>query len=266
MASCCEPVLPLTGKVAAVAGNQSDPSPTAVRALDILGAFDPDHRRLCLSDLARRTGLPLTTTHRLVGHLVRWGALTRLASDEYEIGRRLWDIGLLAPVQASLRQVAAPFLHDIYGATGATVHLAVRDGRHTLYVDRISGHASAPVVSQVGSRLPLHATGVGKVLLAHAPNDVVGDVLRDLVRVTPYTITQPGRLAGELRRVRREGYATTAEEMSVGASSVAVPVSSPAGEVIAALGLVVADLRRHRPRFVAALRVAAQGIGRSLEP
>ena len=92
-----------------------------------------------------------------------------------------------------------------------------------------------PVVSRIGSRLPLHATGVGKVLLAHAPHDVVAEVLADLTRVTPYTVTQPGRLQDELRRVRRDGYAQTSEEMSLGACSVAVPITGPGG-VVAALG------------------------------
>jgi hypothetical protein len=68
------------------------------------------------------------------------------------IGRRLWDLGLLAPVQTGLRDVAAPFLQDLYGATMATVHLAVRDGTQVLYLDRLSGHASVPVVSRVGAR------------------------------------------------------------------------------------------------------------------
>ena len=79
------------------------------------------------------------------------------------------DLGLLAPVQLELRQVAAPFLSDVHTAIRDTVHLAVRDGLRALYVERISGRESVPVVSQVGSRLPLHATGVGKVLLAAAP-------------------------------------------------------------------------------------------------
>ena len=96
----------------------------------------------------------------------------------------MWDLGLLAPVQTGLRQVASPFLHDIYGATLATVHLAVRDGTAVLYLDRLSGHASVPVVSQVGSRLPMHATGVGKVLLAYAPEDVRAAVLANLTRIT----------------------------------------------------------------------------------
>jgi DNA-binding IclR family transcriptional regulator len=234
------------------------------RALDLLGAFDPDHRSLTLSVLARRAGMPIATAHRLVGELHRWGALARLDSGEYVIGRRLWDLGLLAPVQAGLRQAASPFLHDLYGATLATVHLAVRDGTEALYIDRLSGHVSVPVVSKIGSRLPMHATGVGKVLLAYGPDQVLAEVLGNLTRVTAYTITQPARLLEQIRRVRADGYATTGEEMSLGACSVAVPVRGAGGEVVAALGIVVPELRRDKARLVAALRVAAQGITRTL--
>ncbi len=237
----------------------------ASRVLALLGAFDADHRSITLTGLARRAGLPLATAHRLVGELVEWGALVRRASGEYVVGRRIWDLGLLSPVQSGLRQAASPFLHDLYGATLATVHLAVRDGTSVLYVDRLAGHVSVPVVSQTGSRLPMHATGVGKVLLAHAPEDVRTWVFTHLTRVTAYTITQPGRLRAELRRVHRDGYAQTSEEMSLGACSVAVPIRAPDGPVVAALGLVVPSLGRDRPRLVAALRVAAQGIGRSID-
>jgi DNA-binding IclR family transcriptional regulator len=239
------------------------PSVTS-RALDLLGAFDPDHRRLTLTELANRAGLPLATAHRLIAELQKWGALDRLPTGEYVIGRRLWDLGLLAPVPSGLRQAASPFLHDLYGATLATVHLAVRDGTSVLYIDRLSGHVSVPVVSKIGSRLPMHATGVGKVLLAFAPPSLVTAVLSDLSRVTPYTVTNPARLAAQLERVRIDGYATTGDEMSLGASSVAVPVRTPADEVVAALGIVVPDLRREKPRLVSALQVAARGISRTL--
>ena len=192
-----------------------------------------------------------------------WGALAKTSSGTYVVGRRLWDIGLLAPVQAGLVETASPFLHDLYGATLATVHLAVRDGAEVLYLDRLGGHASVPVVSTVGSRLPMHATGVGKVLLAHAPADVQGEVLGDLPRVTPYTVTQPGTLRRQLSRVVRDGYATTVEEMSLGACSVAVPIRR-GPDVVASLGIVVASLKKDRPRLVSALQVAAHGIGRQL--
>ncbi|MFB6978236.1 IclR family transcriptional regulator [Streptomyces scopuliridis] len=184
------------------------------------------------------------------------------------MGRRIWDVGLLAPVQTELRQVASPFLNDIHAATLATVHLAVRDRTHVLYIERLSGRASVPVVSQVGTRLPMHATGVGKVLLAHAPEQVRDRALANLTRITPYTITQPARLREQLARVARDGYARTVEEMSLGACSLAVPVVAPTlsgdAAVVAALGVVVPNFRRDKARLVAALQVAAQGIGRSL--
>lgn len=233
------------------------------RALALLGAFDEHHRALTLTALARRAGLPMSTTHRLVGELTAWGALARTRDGDYVVGRRLWDLGLLAPVQTGLREQASPYLHDLYGATLATVHLAVRDGTDVLYVDRLSGHASVPIVSTIGSRLPMHATGVGKVLLAHAPADVQQAVLSDLPRITPYTVTQPGRLRRQLARVLRDDHATTVEEMSLGGCSVAVPIRRRAS-VVAALGIVVPSLKHDRARLVAALQVAARGIGRAL--
>jgi DNA-binding IclR family transcriptional regulator len=251
-----------------VAGRSTTPGRSVTsRALAVLDAFDAGAPRLTLSEIAQRSGTPLTTAHRLLGELVDWGALVRRSDGRYEIGRKLWDLGLLAPVQLELRQVAAPFLMDVHTAIRDTVHLAVRDGVSALYVERISGRESVPVVSQVGSRLPLHATGVGKVLLASAPAEVVEQALRFPARLTRDTVVDPGRLRRELAEVRRRRYARTSEEMSPGAASLAVPVqverrSGPV--VVAALGIVVPPHRRDLPRLVPVLEVAARGIGREL--
>ncbi len=244
------------------------------RTLDVLESFDDAHRRLSLTQIARRSGLAPPTALRIVRQLVARGALSRNDGGDYVIGRTVWDLGLLAPVQTDVRELASPFLHDLHAATRATVHLAVRDGDEVLYLDRLAGHASVPVVSRVGSRLPLHATGVGKVLLAHAPQTVQEAVLADLRRITPYTITQPDRLSQQLHKVRRDGYAVTIEEMTLGACSIAVPVSASvgtstddpptAGDVRAALGVVVPSLQRDKQRLVTALTVAARGISRNL--
>lgn len=248
-----------------MAGNSSTPGASVTsRALALVGAFDEEHRRMGLTQLAERAGLPVPTAHRLVAELVDWGALTRTSSGAYVVGRRLWDIGLLAPLQAGLVELASPYLHDLYGATHASVHLAVRDDAEVLYLDQMRGSASVPVVSTVGSRLPMHATGVGKILLAHAPEEVQQRVLADLPRITAYTVTQPGRLRRQLAQALCDDHATTTEEMSLGACSVAVPVRR-GGEVVAALGLVVPSLKRDRPRLVAALQVAARGVGRALD-
>ena len=235
------------------------------RALAVLDAFTADAPRLSLTEIAERSGTPLSTAHRLVAELTEWGGLARRSDGRYEIGHRLWDLGLLAPVQAELRSVAAPFLLDVHTATRDTVHLAVREGLTALYVERISGRESVPVVSQVGSRLPLHATGVGKVLLAAAPDEVVEQALHALTRQTRHDVIGPRRLRRERAEVRRRGYARTAEEMSLGTHSVAVPVRVEGTTVVAAaLGVVVPSARRDVTRLVPVLEVAARGIGRQL--
>jgi DNA-binding IclR family transcriptional regulator len=251
-----------------VAGHSTAPGRSVTsRALAVLDAFDATSPRLTLTEIAERSATPLTTAHRLLGELADWGALVRRSDGRYEIGRKLWDLGLLAPVQLELRQVAAPFLLDLHTTIRDTVHLAVRDGLSALYVERISGRESVPIVSSVGSRLPLHATGVGKVLLAAAPPEIEAEVLRSLTRVTRYTVADPGRLRRELAEVRRRRYARTSEEMSPGAASLAVPVTveRPGGPaVVAALGIVVPPHRRDLLRLVPVLEVAARGIGREL--
>lgn len=119
-----------------MAGNTSQPgSSVASRVVALLTAFDAVHPRMTLTVLAARAALPLPTAHRLVRELVALGALSRTAAGEYVVGPRLWDIGLLAPVHTDLREIASPFLHDLYVGTLATVHLAVRDGTQVLYLD-----------------------------------------------------------------------------------------------------------------------------------
>jgi len=247
-----------------VAGNSRDPGRSVTaRALSVLTAFDAEHPRLTLTAIAQRADIPLATAHRLVRELELWGALQRDPDGRYVIGLRLWEIGLLAPVNGRLREAALPYMQELCETTHDNVHLAVRDELDAVYVEKLTTPKAVPIVSRTGGRLPLHATGVGKVLLAHAPDDVREEVLSHLDRITPYTVTQRGRLDGELQRVREDGYAQTHEEMSLGACSVAVPIRMK-GRVVAAVGIVVPSLTRDKARLVAALRVAAEGIGRSL--
>ena len=137
------------------------------KVVSLLDAFTADQPELSLGDLARITGLPVSTTYRLASELVSWGGLERAESGTgYRIGMRLWELGALAPRAETLRELAQPFMQDLYAATGENVHLAVLDGLAALYVDTVSGRTAVPTRSRRGGRLPLHATGVGKILLA----------------------------------------------------------------------------------------------------
>jgi DNA-binding IclR family transcriptional regulator len=237
------------------------------KVVSLLDAFGPGATELSLNDLARISGLPVSTTYRLASELVEWGGLERADRAGYRIGMRMWELGALAQRGGTLREVALPFMQDLFEATRENVHLAVRDGLEALYVDTISGHDSVRVRSRRGGRLPLHATGVGKVLLAAAPDEVADAVLRSLTRETRHTVIDPGRLRRELGEIRRRGFSRATEEMSLGTASVAVPIAveRSGGAVVAgALGIVVPSHRRDVTRLVPVLEVAARGIGREL--
>jgi DNA-binding IclR family transcriptional regulator len=235
------------------------------RALALLASFTPQRPELTLSELSRAAALPLTTTHRQVGELVRWGALERGDDGRYRIGLRLWEVASLAPRSLGLREAALPFLQDLYEATHENVQLAIRDGLEVVYVERITGHDAVHVVTRPGSRMPLHATGVGLVLLAHAPHEdierAVGGVLK---RYTDYTIADAGQLRRTLAAVRRDGYVISDRQIELVSASVAAPVYGPQDTVIAALSVVVPASGARTRALVAAVRTSARGISRSL--
>jgi DNA-binding IclR family transcriptional regulator len=250
-----------------VAGRISQPGQSVTsRVLAILDAFDVAHPRLSLSEISRRTGLPLATAHRLVSELVAWRGLRRGDDGQYEIGLRLWEVGLIAPHHSRLRELALPFLQALYEATRENVHLAVRDGNDALYVEKLSGHRSVPIVSRIGGRLPLHATGVGKALLAFETADFRRDYLdRPLARPTRYTIVEPGRLIGDLQQTVQRGYAVTREEMTLGTCSVAAPILDRSGRPEAAVAVVVDSVLVDPAKLAPPIRLAAEGIATRLD-
>ncbi|NUP65622.1 MAG: IclR family transcriptional regulator [Nonomuraea sp.] len=248
-----------------MSGGAGRPGQTVTsKVLALLGAFDAAHPQLTLTDLARRSGVPLSTAHRLVAELEEWQALSRSPDGRLRVGLRLWELGQLAP--GSLQGRAHPWLQELFAATGENVHLAVRDGLEVLYVDKVYGRRAVPIVSRTGGRLPMHPTGVGKALLAFEPDWFVQSYLaRKLERPTRHTIIEPGRLARELATVRAQGYALTFEEMTLGSCSAAAPIVVE-GRAVAALGIVLASRRsRELPRLVDPLLETAAHIARACE-
>jgi DNA-binding IclR family transcriptional regulator len=249
-----------------VAGNTGESGRSvASRLLAILDAFDIGHLRLSLSEIARRADLPLATTHRLVRELTEWRGLERDAEGRYRIGTRVWEVGLLSPLHTRLREVALPYLQSLYETSRENVHLAVLDGHDAMYVEKLAGHRSVPIVSRTGGRLPLHATGVGKALLAWESPPFIDEVLaRPMARPTPYTIVEPGRLLRELAETRQRGYAVTREEMTLGTCSVAAPVLDAEGVPVAAVGLVVHTVHVEPAKLAPPVMTAAEGIAARL--
>ncbi|WP_329011122.1 IclR family transcriptional regulator [Micromonospora rifamycinica] len=234
------------------------------RVLALLDAFTPAGPALTLSELARRTGLPLSTVHRRVAELLAWGALERGHDGRYRIGLRLWEVGSLAPRGLGLREVALPVLEDLYEVTHENVQLAVRQDLELVFIERIAGRHAVPVLTRVGGRFALHATGVGLVLLAHAPAGVQERVLAaPLERYTALTLTDPARLRRCLAEVRRVGYAVSDRQVTMDALSVAAPIRAAEG-VVAAISLVVAHDRADPVALAPLVQAAGRVLSRAL--
>jgi DNA-binding IclR family transcriptional regulator len=248
----------------------TDPPRTAPGVLDrvvgLLRAFAPDRRSLTLTELARRAGLPLSTTHRMAADLTRHGLLERDRDGRFHLGLRLFELASLARAPLDLRDTALPFLEDLYEATHENVQLAVREGADAVFLERLAGRRSVHTLTRVGGRLPLHITGVGLTLLAHAPRAEQEAVLRaPLQRYTAHTVTDPARLRVILAAVRRDGYVISDRQVEDISVSIAAPVrSGVGGEVVAALSIVIAHGRADPARFVPAVVAAARGISRLL--
>lgn len=243
------------------------PAPTRSvtgRALAVLDTFDATHRRQSLAAISRRSGLPLTTVHRLVHELENQSALVRGSDGDYEIGSKIWRLGILASVHSELREVALPYMEDVYQLGNDAVQIAVLDGLRCLVVDRIAGSRTMEVLSKPGSRLPLHATGVGKVLLAFGDKDLQDAVLNSLDKFTDQTITDAGKLATQLQTIRVQGFAQTYEELAAGATSIAVPLRGKGGKVIAAMGIVAPSGIRDIGKMVPVMQVTGAALSKKL--
>ncbi|GGL33660.1 IclR family transcriptional regulator [Phycicoccus endophyticus] len=217
-------------------------STAAGKVLDVLATFDRERQSQTLTQIAQRTGLALSTAHRVVTELAEWGALERGEDGAWHVGLRLWEVAAVCPRTQILRDVALPFMQDLYEATHENIQLAVREGTELVFVERIAGHRSVELRTMVGGRFPLSATGMGRVLLAHAPAEIQEAVLASpLDAWTPYTVTDPDVLRAQLDGIRREQVVVSDRQLSESTLAVAAPVRvGPSGPVHAALGVVVA--------------------------
>lgn len=242
-------------------------APVAVlkRALEILSCFTPKRSAATLTEIAELTKLPLSTCHRLTATLVEAGFLSRGADRKFRVGTKLWTIAQHAPLSDRLRESALPTLARLYEETGENITLAVIDRGQALYVDRLVGERSVPTISRAGGHLPLHTTGVGKVLLAHQPQRYIDDYLaKPLVKPTPHSIVDVEKLRADLDQVRQRGYSITRQEMTAGSGSIAVPIIR-GGKCVAAVGVIVHLARLDPTRLVATLNKAAISIAHELD-
>ncbi|GAA3209002.1 IclR family transcriptional regulator [Dactylosporangium siamense] len=230
----------------------------------ILDAFTAEDRGVGFAELQRRTGLAKATLHRLTGELVAARLLERV-DGRFHLSGHLFALGMRASVERGLIEVATPFLEDLYERTHETVHLGLREGAEVVYVAKIGGHRQARAPSRLGGRMPLHATAIGKALLAFAPAALRAEVLdAPLARLAPRTVTSAAILRRQLDEAVRTGVAFEAEESAVGIVCVGAPVLDGHDVAVAAVSVAGPATRFDPRRHAAAVKAAAAGVTATL--
>ena len=244
----------------------TEPTSVAERLIAVLDVFDCNRRSFSLTELSDRTGLPRATVHRLATALVA-GRMLERDGTKFALGLHTFELGQRVPRQRLLREVAAPYMSDLREAIGLTINLCVLDGRDAVYVDILRGREVPPSLraARPGGRLPAHATGVGKAMLAHAPIGVVDDYLAvPLKRLGPRTIGDPALLRAELEQIRIDGVGFDREESSEGLVCAACPVLGRNGTVVAGLSAAGWSHRIVLDHIASAVRTSSMAITRAL--
>jgi len=231
------------------------------RVVRILGSFDSSHTDFTPTEIGRRSGLPISTAHRIVGDLTAAGLLERNAEGRVRIGMRLWELTTRGSRALALRQAALPHMERVQEATGEHTQLGVLDGDEVLLIELLSAPDAVSNVAAVASRLPLHASSSGLILLAYGRQSLRDRVLsRPLPAVGPATITDRATLERRLQRVRADGYAVLAGSIESVSTGIAVPVLDRAGTTVAALSAVVPVNWSRQRETITLLKSAAADI------
>ena len=217
---------------------------TLDRGLRVLEALST-MREATISAVAAEVSLSSATTYRLLETLKHRRFVAQTTDNGlYHVGIRAFEVGS-ALSRMPLHKVAQAEMNALAEEVNETINLAVLDGREAVIVSQVSGNRFMRLLTHLGARVPLHCTGVGKMLLAHRP---VGEI-RELLgsgsyqRVTKNTFTTAASLQRELHRIRQRDYALDDEEREPGVRCLAVPVRTGSGEVVAALSIAAPAAR-----------------------
>ena len=246
------PVNPDNRKVGRPATGAQVQVQSLTRSLMLLEKVSENVQGMPLSELSASLDLAPSTAHRLLNALLNLGYL------DFDETRNLWSVGLKAftigNAYLKKRDVVVqsrPFMRDLMMEVGETCNLAILEGRSVVFLSQVECQETMRMVAELGSRGPLHASGVGKAILsAMEPKEqsqIVSEISMD--RLTAKTITSRKALLSELAAVRKQGYAVDDEEQKVGLRCVAAPVFDEFGDPVAALSVSGPTVRLSNDRL-----------------
>ncbi|MGH9668292.1 MAG: IclR family transcriptional regulator [Bryobacteraceae bacterium] len=223
---------------------------------------------LTLNDAARRTGIPKSTAFRILATLLHLGIAVRDSEQKtYRLGRMLGELARDGGTMETLRRIALPHMLKLRTAFGETVNLGELQHDTVVYVEVVPSEYALKLSERPGTTVGAFSTALGRSVLAFSPSGVVESLMRgrELKALTPFTITDPSKLARELEKVRSQGYAIEYEESALQATCIGVPILNREGRAVAALS-ISGPTHRFRPAqddsIAAALLEAAREIER----
>ena len=207
--------------------------------ISVLEAFLPADHPLSLAEITEQTGLVKNKVFRILATLQAHGLVLRNDQGSYGLGLRMVEFGEAIQRRDVVIQAAAPVMDWLVEETRETIFLGAIDGIETLVLAARESPQSVRLFGTVGRRVPIHTGGVPKVLLAHLPT-VERDAMLDRISldpITPYTYTDRAKLVAFLDQIRAQGYVVTADDLDVGAASIAAPIRDYTGRVVAAMSI-----------------------------
>lgn len=241
------------------------------RGLQILEVFSEESPSLTLTEIASTVGLDKSTVFRSIYTLNKLGYLERdKETKRYRPSLKVLRLGFTALNSLEIAQIAQPYLKTLSAESGETTNMTIRDGAEIVYVARNKTHQIVSVDLQLGSRLPVYCTCMGKALLIDLSRQELLNLLGEgpYAKMGPNTITSLDGLMAELSKIRQQGYAVNDEELAVGLRAVAAPIRHRDGEVVAAINISVYSVRASRQEMEQTLAPmvvkTAQAISRAL--
>lgn len=221
------------------------------RGLRLLDLFASAERGLTASQIAKLSGLPVSTVHRFLVNLESAGFLNYSGTGSYHLGVACFSIGQAALGQLDIRRLSLPYLQELNQDTRETIHLAMRHGLSAVYVEKLDSPEPLRIYSRIGAAVPLHCTGVGKVMLAYMPPEELAAILPQLEfrRITANSVGSLQELQTHLQKVRRNGYACDLEEYEPHIRCIAAPVWDHSGAVNASVSITGPAVRMSLTRL-----------------
>src|SRR5438270_4683353 len=240
------------------------PSIAVERALSMLEAVALEPDGLSNAEISRQLRIPKSSASYILRTLERKSYINRDATTgKYRVGLKILSLSRGALSGIDVREVALPIMRHLTGKTNLTCHLAILDGPEAVYIEKVEPEGFIRMDTWVGRRMRVHATSVGKALVAHIAQEKLEKIIAQagMEKRTPKTITTIPRLLKELEKIRTQGYAVDDEENNMGARCLAAPVFNQQGTIEAAVGLsgtINQVNTQTMPRIVEALKDAAR--------